>query len=63
MFSTDYIQKTRRIMNRLHKNQRRNTITREEKEKRIAETTRTEQKHKRKRRTNAKRRDAKNKNL
>jgi len=50
-------------MNRLHKNQRRNTITREEKEKRIAETTRTEQKHKRKRRTNAKRRDAKNKNL
>ena len=33
MFSTDYIQKTRRIMNRLHKNQRRNTITREEKEK------------------------------
>ena len=50
-------------MNRLHKNQRRNTITREEKEKRIAETTRTEQKHKRKRRTNAERRDAKNKNL
>jgi hypothetical protein len=33
MFSTDYIQKTKRIMNRLHKNQRRNTITREEEEK------------------------------